>query len=232
MNPKAKRIIRSIKYFFVFLILVSLIICLIVIITPGAKFNQIFLPMSEGGLFKDGAWWQMLLLFALLAAVYPGLVFVKKEVMIEGDFEDHRDKIMQEFENSGYEKVDEDSETVSFRLKNRFTRFMRAYEDKVTITKGEAPLILSGNRKEILRLASHIEYVLRQDADTPDDPYDFSNTTPGNDSGSSSSNDSGSSNTSSSGNDSGSSDTSQSTPSSGSSNTSKSAANPGTSETR
>ena len=207
MNPKAKRIIRSIKYFFVFLILVSLIICLIVIITPGAKFNQIFLPMSEGGLFKDGAWWQMLLLFALLAAVYPGLVFVKKEVMIEGDFEDHRDKIMQEFENSGYEKVDEDSETVSFRLRNRFTRFMRAYEDKVTITKGEAPLILSGNRKEILRLASHIEYVLRQDTDTPDDPYDFSNPTPGSDSASSSGD-------------------------SGSSDTSKSVANPGTSETK
>lgn len=179
MNPKVRRIVRSIKYFFVFLILASLIICLIVLITPGARFNQIFLPMSEGGLFQDGAFWQMLLIFALIAAIYPGLIFVKKEVMIEGDFEDHRDKILKQFEDAGYQKTDEDSETVTFRLKSGFTRFMRAYEDKVTITKGEAPLILSGNRKDILRLASRIEYALRQDQDsTPDNPYDFGDNTP------------------------------------------------------
>ena len=175
MNSKAKRAVRSIKYFFVFLIIVSLVIYGVVLITPGAEFRQVFLPMSEGGLFKDGAFWQMLALFALIAAVYPGLVFVKKEVMIEGDFEDHRDTIIKEFENSGYEKTDEDGEMLTFRLKNKFIRFMRAYEDAVTITKGEAPLILSGNRKDILRLSSHITYALNKDkAGTNDDPYDFS----------------------------------------------------------
>ena len=55
---------------------------------------------------------------------------------------------------------------------------MRAYEDGVTITKGTAPLILSGNRKDILRLSSHITYALREDigegaAQQHDDPYDF-----------------------------------------------------------
>ena len=78
----------------------------------------------------------------------------------------------------GYEKTDEDGEKLTFRLRNRFTRFMRAYEDGVTITKGTAPLILSGNRKDILRLSSHITYALREDigegaAQQHDDPYDF-----------------------------------------------------------
>ena len=54
---------------------------------------------------------------------------------------------------------------------------MRAYEDGVTITKGEAPLILEGNRKDILRLASHISYALKEDIGVTeqkhDDPYDF-----------------------------------------------------------
>ena len=48
----------------------------------------------------------------------------------------------------------------------------------MTITKGTAPLILSGNRKDILRLESHITYALRDDigggaAQKHDDPYDF-----------------------------------------------------------
>ena len=169
MNPKAKRVIRSVKYFFIFIPL-----------TPHHTYEHIFAtsPEDTNALFNYGSWWKMLLMFGLIAAVYPGLTFVRKEVMIEGDFEDHRDKIMKEFEQAGYEKTDEDAERLTFRIKNKFTRFMRAYEDAVTITKGEAPLILSGNRKDILRLASRIEYALRQDnAATADDPYDFSGST-------------------------------------------------------
>ena len=171
MNPKAKRVIRSVKYFFIFIVLVSIFVCILVLLTPNHTYEHIFATSPEDrALFKYGSWWQMLVIFALIAAIYPGLTFVKKEVI----FEDHRDKIMKEFEQAGYVKTDEDEEKLTFRIKNKFTRFMRAYEDAVTITKGEAPLILSGNRKDILRLASRIEYALRQDnAATADDPYDF-----------------------------------------------------------
>lgn len=180
MNPKTKRVVRSVKYFFIFIILASLFVCILVPLTPHHTYEHIFAtsPEDTNALFNYGSWWKMLLMFGLIAAVYPGLTFVRKEVMIEGDFEDHRDKIMKEFEQAGYEKTDEDAERLTFRIKNKFTRFMRAYEDAVTITKGEAPLILSGNRKDILRLASRIEYTLRQDnATTADDPYDFSGST-------------------------------------------------------
>ena len=177
MNPKAQRVVRSVKYFFVFIILGCLALALVTLITPGAHLSDLLNPADEGGLLKEGAWWQMLLIFGAIAAVYPGLTFVKKEVMIEGDFEDHRDTVINSFESLGYEKTDEDTEKLTFRLRNHFTRFMRAYEDRVTITKGTAPLILSGNRKDILRLASHISYALREDignnAPRHDDPYDF-----------------------------------------------------------
>lgn len=144
MSPKARRVVRSVKYFFVFIVL-AVVLLSIVTVLSGESLRQLFLPVSEGGMLKDGAWWQMLILFALIALVYPGLVFVKKEVMIEGDFEDHRNTIMKAFESLGYEKTDEDSDKLTFRLRNRFTRFMRAFEDSVTISKGEAPLILEGN---------------------------------------------------------------------------------------
>ena len=151
MSPKVRRVVRSVKYFFVFIILAAVVLCIVTLLS-GESVVKLFMPMSEGGMLKEGAWWQMLLIFGAIAAVYPGLTFVKKEVMIEGDFEDHRDTIINAFEGLGYEKTDEDGEKLTFRLRNRFTRFMRAYEDGVTITKGTAPLILSGNRKDILRL--------------------------------------------------------------------------------
>lgn len=175
MNPKVRRTIRSVKYFFVFIILACIALCIVTLITPGAKLTDLLKPMEEGGMLKEGAWWQMLLIFGAIAIVYPGLVFVKKEVMIEGDFEDHRDKILKVFEEAGYEKTGEDEEKLHFRIRNGFTRFMRAFEDEVTITKGEAPLILNGNRKDILRLESRISFALRNSIEETahDDPYDF-----------------------------------------------------------
>ena len=92
MNPKAKRVIRSVKYFFIFIVLVSIFVCILVLLTPNHTYEHIFATSPEDtALFKYGSWWQMLVIFALIAAIYPGLTFVKKEVMIEGDFEDHRD---------------------------------------------------------------------------------------------------------------------------------------------
>ena len=134
MNPKARRVVRSIKYFFVFIILAGVVLCLVTLLS-GESVAKLFLPYSQGGMLKEGAWWQMLLIFGAIAAVYPGLTFVRKEVMIEGDFEDHRNTIINAFESLGYEKTDEDGEKLTFRLRNHFTRFMRAYEDGVTITK-------------------------------------------------------------------------------------------------
>ncbi|HIZ86589.1 MAG TPA: hypothetical protein IAC03_00285 [Candidatus Coprenecus pullistercoris] len=177
MNPKTKRVVRSVKYFFIFVILVAVFVGIIVLLFPEQySGSHVFAttPDDTDAIFNYGSWWKMLLIFVIIAAIYPGLTFVKKEVMIEGDFEEHRDKILKQFEDAGYEKTDEDQEQITFRLRNKFTRFMRAYEDAVTITKGEAPLILSGNRKDILRLAGRIEYSLRQESGrTPDDPYDF-----------------------------------------------------------
>lgn len=178
MSPKARRVVRSVKYFFVFIILGCLALAIVTLITPGAHIADLFKPFDQGGMLKEGAWWQMLLLFGAIAVVYPGLVFVKKEVMIEGDFEDHRDTIVNQFESLGYVKTAEDEDKLTFRIRSKYTRFMRAYEDAVTITKGTAPLILSGNRKDILRLESHITYALRDDigegaAQKYDDPYDF-----------------------------------------------------------
>lgn len=177
MSPKVRRVVRSVKYFFVFIILAAVVLCIVTLLS-GESVVKLFMPMSEGGMLKEGAWWQMLLLFGAIAVVYPGLVFVKKEVMIEGDFEDHRDTIVNQFESLGYVKTAEDEDKLTFRIRSKYTRFMRAYEDAVTITKGTAPLILSGNRKDILRLESHITYALRDDigggaAQKHDDPYDF-----------------------------------------------------------
>ncbi len=159
MNPKVKYIIRALKQFVWFFIILALIIVVVVLITPSYSFDKIFIPASEGGMFQDGAFYKIGALFLLISAIYPAYSYVKKEVFATGGFAPNREKILKVFSDLGYEITAEDDEKLTFRLRSRYARFTRLYEDEVTITKdAESPLIMTGLRKELMRLATRIEF--------------------------------------------------------------------------
>lgn len=151
--------IRSVKYLVWFVAVFAIIISIFVLTSADMTFDRVFSP--EGGLFKPNALPQLIAFFVLFSAIYPALSFMKKEVFIGGSFEECRDKIISAFTEYGYELVNEDDNEMTFRIKKPFIRFMRMYEDAITITKDESPLILKGMRKEIFRLASAIEFTTR-----------------------------------------------------------------------
>lgn len=163
MNSTLKYIIRVIKSLIWFIILFAIIVTVIVLIVPEYHFDMIF--KEPGGLFKPGAEYKILILFIVISALYPLVKYVKKEAVIRGTFEENRDKIVEVFNKLGYELVSEDAEKASFRLAKKSIRFMRMYEDTITITKGESPLILRGDRKEIIRIGESIMYAVNSSED-------------------------------------------------------------------
>ncbi len=156
-----KYLIRSLKYLVWFAALFFIFIFIIVLVSNQYSFNDLF--SAENGMFKPGSLPKIIVFFIAIAAIYPALSFVKKEVIISKTFDDHRERIFEIFKSYGYCFVSEDEESVTFRIEKPYLRFMRMYEDQITLTKGEAPLILNGMRKEITRLASAIEYATRND---------------------------------------------------------------------
>lgn len=151
-----KYLLRSVKYFISFSALFFLVVVVLVLTTEGATLSSVFAP--ETGMFKEGSLPKIIALFIAVAAFYPFLSYVKKEVFITGTYEENEETIQKVFENYGYELICQDSMTATYRIRSKFTRFMRMYEDAVIITKGESPLILSGYRRDIFKLASGIQY--------------------------------------------------------------------------
>lgn len=151
-----KYALRSLKYFFSFALVFGLVLVILVLTTEGATMATIFSP--ETGMFKAGSFPKILVFFVAVAAIYPALSYVKKEAFITGTYQENEETIKRVFNNYGYELVSEDEESATYRIKSKFTRFMRMYEDAIVITKGESPLILSGYRRDIFRLASGIQY--------------------------------------------------------------------------
>lgn len=154
-----KYLIRSIKYFIWFSVIFFIILCILVLTTDGMTFSKAFAP--EVGLFKEGSFYKILAFFIAVAAIYPAMSFVKKEVFVDGSFKENETTIMRVFKSFEYEVESEDSEKINFRKAKAFTRFMRLYEDRISITKDDNPLILTGYRKDILRVASAIASATR-----------------------------------------------------------------------
>ncbi len=157
-----KYLIRSIKYLLWFCVIFFLVIVILVMTTEGQSLETVFDP--EAGMFRAGSFPKIMIFFLAVAAIYPSLAFQKKELYLHGSFAENEDLIRKQLEVSGYEMVSENHEEMVYRLKSRFVRFMRMYEDHITITK-VAPVQITGMRKDALRLASTIEFQSRKRAE-------------------------------------------------------------------
>jgi hypothetical protein len=98
--------------------------------------------------------------FVLFGVAYPLVSFAKKDAMLTRTFSEERINILNIFDSAGYELTNEKDGILTFRLKNRFTRFMRLFcEDMIEVEYNEGKVSLSGLRRDIYRLARYIEYL-------------------------------------------------------------------------
>ena len=149
-----KHLIRSIKYFFYFVLLTTLIICALVL--TGLAEGDID-TMFRGGV---SAIWKMALLFVAIAAVYPKVGFITRKISTDKSWSDMRNEVIGFMKERQYDLESEENGTVTFRQRGTANRLRRMYEDRVTITVKEDGLEMEGLRKDVFRLAANLEYRL------------------------------------------------------------------------
>jgi hypothetical protein len=103
---------------------------------------------------------QLAVFIVLFGIVYPLMSFVKKNALLIRTFSEERINILNIFDSVGYELTSEKNGVLTFRLKNRVTRFMRLfYEDMIEVEYNEGSVSLSGLRRDVYRLTRYIEYL-------------------------------------------------------------------------
>ena len=152
MDKAMKYIVRAIKYFFYFSILLIIILSVLVLahVVDG----------NIETMFRNGynSLWQIGLMFAAVAAVYPVFGFVKKEAVIPGEYAEIRKGVIDYMENHGYRLESEKGENMTFRI----TRMM---EDRITFTRTLGGFELEGLRKDTIRVIYGLENALRNSSD-------------------------------------------------------------------
>lgn len=149
-----KYLIRSIKYFFYFSILTTLIICALILTgLAESDVDQLF----RGG---TKAIWKIAVFFVAVAAIYPKVGFIRKAVPAKGKWEDIREVVTEYMDGHSFVLESESDNEVTFRHSRPLNRITRMLEDRITLTFNAQGFEMEGLRKDVFRLAAGLEYRL------------------------------------------------------------------------
>jgi hypothetical protein len=152
-----KYVVRAIKYFFYFSIMITIIMVILVLLNV--------IDSNIETMFKHGynSLWQIALMFAVVSAFYPLLGFVNKPVLIPGEYSEIRNGVVNYMEEKGYILKKEEGEDMTFILKSKLGRISRMWEDQISMKRELAGFRIEGLRKDVVRIAYGLEYKFRQD---------------------------------------------------------------------
>lgn len=154
-----KYFIRSVKYFFYFSAITALIVTVLIMIgAVGASIDEIF----EGGY---NALWKIAVFFALVAAVYPKVGFITREIPAEQEWEQLRGQVTEFFRERHYVPENGAGNTLTFRYGNAAGRILKMCEDRITVTYTGKALRTEGLRKDVMRLSAGLEHRISPEAE-------------------------------------------------------------------
>ena len=149
-----KYLIRAIKYFFYFAFITTAIVLVLVLIgAVEGDINEIF----NGGY---AALWKIAIFFALVAAAYPKVGFIKREIPCSKEWSEIRDETIEYLKDKRYILESETPDMITFRCKDLASRLSKMYEDRITIRTAPEGYTMEGLRKDVLRLSAGWEHRL------------------------------------------------------------------------
>lgn len=152
-----KYIVRAVKYFlYIIILLVLMMVILILLKVVDADIST---------MFRNGydSLWQIALMFACVAAVYPTFGYMKKETLLPGEFAQLRPGILDYMQLRGYELEKEEGENMTFRLRGVAGRITRMLEDRITFKRVFGGYELEGLRRDVVRLGYGLEHKFRKE---------------------------------------------------------------------
>ena len=151
-----KYIIRAVKYFFYFFILLAIMLGILVLahVTDANNIEE---------LFKDGynSLVKIAIMFGCISAIYPLFGFQKKDAIVPGEYREIRTSVIEFMESRGYRLESEQEQNLTFRYRSPVNRFFRMFEDRITMTRSISGFEVEGLRKDVIRIVYGLEQKMK-----------------------------------------------------------------------
>lgn len=152
-------IIRSIKYFIYFSLL------LVVMLTVLRLLHMTGDATDIPSMFKDGynSLLYIALMFAGVSAIYPLVAFAKMKAIVAGDDAEAAKVVKEYMDGRGYLLEKEDAESMSFRLRSTGGRILKMMEDRIIFERTFSGYVVKGLRKDVVRIIHGVEAKARKE---------------------------------------------------------------------
>lgn len=146
-----KYLVRSVKYFFYLMVILALIIAaLIALKMVGPDISQIFVNGYD-------SLWQIALLMAVFAALYPRFGFSTRTARVLGSDEEVVPHVIRVMNEHGYRLENRDGADMTFRKKSTLSRVFKMCEDRLTFTRRASGFDIEGLTRDLSRVVAAVE---------------------------------------------------------------------------
>ena len=138
--------IRSVKYFVQLMVILALIIAVLVLakIVPG-DISKVFVNGYD-------SLWQIALLMAAFAAIYPRFGYARRHAVVPGSDEEALPVLDSVMRAHGYEKEQRTDGKLCYRKKAVGDRLTRLWEDRITASRCVTGYELEGIGRDVIRI--------------------------------------------------------------------------------
>ncbi len=141
--------IRSVKYFVQLMVILVIIIAVLIVakIVPG-DISKIFVNGYN-------SLWQIALLMAAFAAIYPRFGYLRREAVVPGSDDEIEPVLRKVMEAHGYVEEPQGKDGVrAFRKKSVGDKLTRLWEDRISVTRCATGFELEGIGRDVTRLVN------------------------------------------------------------------------------
>ncbi len=141
-------VIRAAKYFVQLLVILSLIIAILMVAkVVDTDISQLFVNGYD-------SLWQIALLMAAFAAMYPRLGYTRREALVPGEDGEVYPVLDRIMTAHGYVKEQRTDGVIAYRKSSVGDRLTRLWEDRITVSRVAVGFELEGLGRDVVRLVN------------------------------------------------------------------------------
>ena len=138
--------VRAIKYFVQLMVILSLIIAILIVAkVVDSDISKIFVNGWD-------SLWQIALMMAAFAAIYPKIGYVRRQALVPGPDEDVLPLLDRVMEAHGDGKEQRPDGSLCYRKRSAGDRLMRIWEDRISVSRVATGFELEGLGRDVVRL--------------------------------------------------------------------------------
>lgn len=145
-----KYLVRAIKYYLYLIIVLALVLAVLV------AFN--FAEGDISTMFVHGydSLWQIALMLAALAALYPLMGYSSRDLSLPGSDEEVKPLVLKAMEAREYKLKSDDGQCIKFIKRSPLDRTVKMWEDTLTFTRTAGGYTVEGRTKDAVRAVSAV----------------------------------------------------------------------------